>query len=70
MKKIGIVCDNYKLQMFEELLTKGKYIYFLVHGKDVTTISVRCGISEFVRVTGEISAICKEVEDFYKAKKN
>ena len=66
--KVGIVCDNYKVNKFMELLDGYVKLNKPFSGKE-TSIFVYCEQHQIEK----ISNICKEVEGFYreiKSKKN
>lgn len=73
MKKVGIVCDNYKLKLFKEKLDAHGFTYSVIpfkeNGRDsdkLTSIIVDSKEEDISKVKG----ICEEVELYYKGLKN
>ena len=63
MKTVGIVADNYKLEMFKKELTEQKFKFDIFHFVDTTpTIKI---YTQKHRVN-EIQAICRKVEIHFK----
>ena len=67
MKKVGIVCDNYKVNKFkEELILKGFTDFEVIPlPKDCSNIVVNVA----VELISEISKICQTVELYFKRSK-
>lgn len=68
MKKVGIMCNNYKLEKFKELLTKKGFTNYKVtpHNIELSIITV------IVRKknVNKVHKICKQVEAHFKTNKN
>jgi hypothetical protein len=63
VKKVGIVCDNYKLDLFKKKLEQKTYEYkTLPFTKDTTSIILYVQTKD----VAEINKICNEVELHFK----
>lgn len=64
MIKVGIVCDNYKLEPYKKELKKRGYVNIITEPftKDTTTIQITCKSTD----TPEIQKICKMLEAQFK----
>lgn len=63
MKKVGVVVDNYKLEVFKnELRARGWIIKTSPFTKDTTTIQVDVADEEVV----EVYKLCKKLELHFK----
>jgi len=67
-KKVGITCDNYKLEKFKAELTKAGYTNFeVIQNKgNLSAIIVKCYEKDFIM----IGSICQDVEEHFRAMKN
>jgi hypothetical protein len=67
-KKVGITCDNYKLEKFKAELTKAGFTDFevLCHKDNVSAIIVTCTEKDFFT----LGILCQDVEEHFKAMKN
>lgn len=64
MKKIGIVCDNYKIEKFKEELNKGGFTELEITPFRDTTSTIVVMVGE-IKVK-EIKRICERVELHFK----
>lgn len=64
MKKVGIICDNYKLDRFKKELTKAGFIDFDTASftENTTTIQVRVVEDKIA----DVHKICQKVELHFK----
>ena len=64
MKKVGIVCDNYKLDRFKKELTKAGFTDFdtAAFTENTTTIQVRTPEDKI----SDVYKICQKVELHFK----
>jgi hypothetical protein len=65
MKKVGIVCDNYKVDRFKQELTAKGFTDFDVtpYKKNETTL-IRVNVAD--DQVNEVAKICKQVELHFK----
>jgi uncharacterized protein with WD repeat len=68
MKKIGLVADNYKVQMFEETLKKEGFKNFMIapFSSESKIIQVLVPDETFEAATLKIGKICKRIELHFK----
>jgi hypothetical protein len=68
-KKVGITCDNYKVEKFKAELEKAGFNDFnVVPDKNIglTAIIVKCDEKDFFT----IGVLCQDVEEHFRAMKN
>lgn len=68
MKKIAIVADNYKLGKFKRELSKKGFsdIEFFPFTEETTSMKIKVPDEEFESAKSKITAICSQVESFFK----